>query len=118
MKCLAWFFLLALCSPILTHAQDSSSPEQMKGTICDSGCVLRQGDVATCQPTCAKPNGIAVFIDEHGAIRQILNQDVCKSHLGKQVDMTAVPEKPGIVPVVRQQEMWLHIQDLRDMPAQ
>jgi hypothetical protein len=58
---------------------------------------------------------MAVFVDDEGEVRQIINQDICKSHMGKHVKMKAVPEDPKIVPT---QEKWLRIQDLQDVPPQ
>lgn len=109
-------FLLVLGSAVLMHAQSSSLAKEMNGTICDSGCVTRQGKVATCNPTCTKTTGVAVFVDDQGNVQQIVNQDICKSHMAKHVKMTAAPEKPMIFPTEDQREYWLRIQDLHDVP--
>lgn len=58
---------------------------------------------------------MAVFVDDQGGVRQIMNQDICHSHMGKHVEMKAVPEKPGIIPIVHEREMWLRIEYLHDV---
>ena len=113
MKRIAWLSVLALCSAALVCAQSASKAKQMTGTICDSGCVVQQADTATCNPACKHMRGEAVFIDDQGGVREIMNQDVCKTHMGKHVKMTAVPENPKIIPIHAGEE-WLQIEDLQD----
>jgi hypothetical protein len=91
--------------------------KEMNGTVCDSWCVTQQGSVATCNPACTKKSGVAVFIDDQGSVLQVVNQDICKSHMNKHVKMMAVPEKPKIFPTEHEREDWLRIQDLQDMPS-
>jgi hypothetical protein len=57
--------------------------------------------------------GEAVFIDDEGGVREIMNQDVCKTHMGMHVKMTAVPKDPKIIPIHAGEE-WLLIEDLQD----
>ena len=115
---IAGLLLLALGSTALMYAQSSSPAKEMNGTICDARCVTQQGDVATCNPTCTnRKSGVAVFVDDQGGVWQIVNQDICRSHMSKRVRMTVVPEKPKIFPTEHQREDWLRIQDLRDMPS-
>jgi len=112
MNRIAWLSLFVVCSAILMHAQASSTAKEMNGTICNSRCVTRQADAATCDPACTETSGWAVFIDDQGGVRQIINQDICKSHMGKHVKMTVIPEEPKIIPT---QEKWLRIEDLQDV---
>jgi hypothetical protein len=110
MKRIAWLSSLLVCSAIL-HAQSPTPAKEMNGTICYSRCVIQQADTATCNPACAEKSGMAVFVDDEGNVRQIINQDVCKSHVGKRVKVTVIPEKPKIIPT---REDWLMIEKLHD----
>ena len=117
MKRIAVLLLFAICLAAFAYAQDSGGAEEMTGTICDAWCVTHQGKVATCQRTCAKKSGVPVFVNDRGEVRQIMNQDVCQSHMGRRVKMIAVPEEPKFIPTVSDREMWLRVQDLHDMPS-
>ena len=96
MRRTGWIFLVILCSAGFLLSQSSNSPMnsgqsmRITGTVCQSSCVSRSGDLATCDPTCTTKSGEMVLVDDQGNVRQISNQDMCKSHLGKHVKVTAM----------------------------
>ncbi|MGA2960601.1 MAG: hypothetical protein ABSD96_02935 [Candidatus Korobacteraceae bacterium] len=84
MKRFAWLFLAVLCSAILVNAEDKT----MSGWVCDSKCVVQNGDRATCDPTCTERSGDDVFISDDGAVSAISNPAMCASHVNKHVNAT------------------------------
>jgi len=66
----------------------------MRGTICRSSCVTVVDNLSTCDKSCTDKNSAAVLVDDQGNVQQIANQDMCMSHMGKHVKMTAVPTLP------------------------
>jgi hypothetical protein len=78
---LAWLFLAVLCSAVLLNAEDNT----MSGWVCDSKCVVQNGNRATCDPTCTEMGDDAVFISDEGAVLTISNQEICTSHMNKHV---------------------------------
>src|SRR5271169_2963463 len=106
MSRIAWLFLLVLCLAVFVCAQNSSGAQEMNGTICDSQCVVQQGGLATCDLTCTEKSGEAVFVGDNGTVMQVANQDMCKSHMGQHVKMTA---KHVDAPAERQREQWIEI---------
>ena len=89
MKRLVWLFLAVLCSAVLLNAEDNT----MSGWVCDSKCVVQNGNRATCDPTCTAKGDDAVFISDEGAVSTISNQDICTSHMNKHVK-ASIPAKP------------------------
>jgi hypothetical protein len=66
--------------------------------------------VATCDPLCTDKTGEAVLVDDQGNVKKIANQDMCNSHMGKHVKMTAVPNE-------KEREESLRIMELYDDPG-
>src|SRR5208337_1554647 len=91
MKRIAWLFLVVLGFATLMHAQDSTTSTKLSGTICNSACVTKVADLSTCDKSCTDNRGKAVLVDDQGKVMQIADQDqnMCKSHMGKHVNMTA-----------------------------
>jgi hypothetical protein len=89
MKRLVWLFLVVLCSAILLNAEDNT----MTGWVCDSKCVVHNGNRATCDPTCTERSGDVVFISDEGTISTISNPDVCASHMNQHVRATFAPQE-------------------------
>lgn len=106
MKRTACLCLLFLFSAVLMYAQKSGAAREMDGTICYAACVTQQSDLATCDPTCTNQTGAAVFVSDNGHVMQVANQDMCKSHMGQHVKMTAKEVKP---PSESQREQWIQI---------
>ncbi len=107
MKRIAWLFLVVLGSAILMHAQSSTKSTEMSGTICQSSCVSHVDNLATCDKNCTDKSGEAVLVDDQGILHPIANQDMCRSHMGKHVKMTAVPTEG-------QRERELRIEDIEN----
>jgi hypothetical protein len=86
-------FLVVLGSVVVMYAQNSTQKKMtLTGTVCQSSCVTRVGNsVATCDPNCTDKSGDAVLVDEQGNVLTIANQQICSSHMGKHVKMTALP---------------------------
>jgi hypothetical protein len=108
MKQMVWLVLLILGSIPWSYAQDSSKAQQMSGTICNAKCVIQTPDHASCDPKCDITGGQSVFINDAGKVDKITNQEKCRSYMGKNVTMTAVPTGlPGDRSVVIQK---IHVQ--------
>jgi hypothetical protein len=110
MKRIGWMFLVVLGCVSLMQAQNSSKKMQLSGTICHSSCVTRVDNVATCDTSCLDKSGAAVLVDDQGQVQQIANQDMCTSHMGKHVKMTAVPA----IPSEKERENTLRIMQLTE----
>ena len=106
MKRLAWLLMVALGSVTLIHAQTSTRPMNLSGTICRLSCVTQVGNRNTCDTTCADKQGEAVLVDDQGNIQKISQQDqsMCESHMGKHVMAQAVPtekEREGALHILK-----------------
>jgi hypothetical protein len=112
MRRISWMFLVVLGAAGLMQSQSSTDSMKLSGTVCRSTCVQNTGagNVPTCNPLCTDQGGEAVLVDDQGNVRQIANQDLCKTHMGKHVKMTAVPVKP----TEKQREESLRIMELYD----
>ena len=86
--------LLVICLAVWAYAEDPPKAEEMHGTICDSKCVTQTSNTATCNPNCMEKSGVAVFINDNGTVKQIANQEICKSYMGKHVKMKARERQP------------------------
>ena len=106
MKRITWLFLVVLGSVILMQAQSSSSPMKLKGTVCNSSCVTKVDSLSTCDKGCTDRSGPAVLVEDNGQVNNIANQDICKSHMGKHVKMTAVPTEKEREDTVRIMELY------------
>jgi len=93
MKQATWLLAGVLCSAMLVAAQNTQSdqPQQMKGTICNSACVVQQAHTPTCDPTCTEKSGPTVFVSDSGKVHKIANQEMATPHTGKHVTMKCVP---------------------------
>ncbi len=87
MKRIAWLFVAVLCFATMLNAKDKE--KTMSGWICNSKCVMHNGNTATCDPNCAETAGEAVFISDSGKVMNISDQDVCASHMNKRVKAKA-----------------------------
>lgn len=92
------------------QAQDSSSKVEMRGTICRSSCVTVVNNLSTCDKSCTDRSSAAVLVDDQGNVRQIANQDMCMSYMGKHVKMTAVP----VIPSEKERESAIRIMRLAE----
>jgi hypothetical protein len=122
MRRIGWMFLVVLGLACLIQAQSSSKSMELSGTVCRSTCVSSVGanNVSTCDPLCTDKGGEAVLIDDQGNVKKIANQDMCASHMGKHVKMTARREdQPGAAaaPTEKQREESIRIMELHDDPG-
>lgn len=122
MRRIGWMcFVVVLCSASFMYAQSSSNQMQMSGTVCQSACVVNNSpEVSTCDPLCTIKGGTAVLVSDKGNVMQIANQDICQSHMGKHVTLTAAPaEEPAAaaIPTEKQREQKLRIMELHDDPG-
>jgi len=104
MKRILMLSLVMICFTALLYAK---GPKQvMDGTICNSQCVSQVSNRATCDPTCTDTSGDTVFVNDSGAVAPVANPDICQSHMGKHVKMTAtqVSGQPGAVQVQQLQD--------------
>ena len=86
MKRIICFFIVGVCSAILLNAEDQS---MISGWVCDSKCVVLNGDQTTCNANCAERSGDAVFIDDSGTVTRISNPQSCAPHMNQRVSATA-----------------------------
>jgi hypothetical protein len=117
MKRIAWLFLVVLGSVIVTQAQSSANQMKLSGTVCNSSCVSQVQNLATCDKECTDKSGPAVLVDDQGKVMNIANQDMCKSHMGKHVKMTAMrmDQPPAAsLPTEKQREETIRIMELYD----
>jgi hypothetical protein len=102
------FGLFAIAAVVFSTAfvfgEDMKS-HKMTGTICDAKCVTQSSNLATCDTSCTERSGTAVFVDDRGTVKQIANQEMCKSHMNKHVKMTAAPSEEQREETVRIQEL-------------
>ncbi len=91
MKRLVLFFAVVLCLAISLSAEDQAS--KMTGWLCDSKCVIPNGDHVTCNPKCTERSGSAVFIDDRGEVYQVANSSVWDQHMNKRVTGTGTVDK-------------------------
>jgi hypothetical protein len=95
MKRMALLLLVTLCTAVLASAdemgkgKDEGKGTAMSGWLCNSKCVKTSGNKNTCDKSCTATEGDVVFIDSHGQVDNIANQDMVKSHTGKKVKMMA-----------------------------
>ena len=114
MRRIAWLFLVALGSVTLVHAQSSTNPMELSGTVCQSTCVSEVNSLATCDKACADTSGDAVLIDDQGNIMKIANQNICKSHMGKHVKIQAVPTEKEREKTLQEQQQYLQVLKIED----
>jgi hypothetical protein len=99
MKRMALLLVAMLCIGVVAYADEmGKSKDEGKGTamtgwLCNSKCVKPSGDKNTCDKTCTAAEGDVVFIDSHGKVDNIANQDMVKMHAGKKVKMMAAMNK-------------------------
>jgi hypothetical protein len=107
----ALLLLLVLCSAVLVFAQNQ---QEMNGTICNAQCVAQspKGN-PTCYPGCHGVGGPAVFVGDDGIVRDVENQDLCQSHMGKRVKMTFEPAKPPATE--KQRENIIHALEIQNL---
>jgi len=111
MRRIGWVLLVVLVSAgFVMYAQTSANEMKMNGTICRSTCVSQVNGLSTCDPLCSDKSGDAVLVDDQGNIKKIANQDICMSHMGKRVKVTAVPSE-------KNREDTLRIMELYDNPG-
>ena len=102
MKRIAWLLLAVLCSTLLLRAEDEGNT--MTGWVCDSKCIVHDGDRTTCNPKCTERSGAAVFIDDYGTVFQVSNPAFCASHMNQRVKAKGTKNKDKQVTFMDLQE--------------
>jgi hypothetical protein len=93
MKRIAWLLVAVLVSLISLYAEDTGKETAMTGWLCNSKCVTQSAGPAACDQNCADKSGDIVFVDDHGQVFNIANQDKVMLHAGKKVKMKCSPVK-------------------------
>jgi hypothetical protein len=99
MRRMALLLVAIVCMGIAAYAdemgkdKDDGKGTAMSGWLCNSKCVKTSGSKSTCDKGCTATEGDVVFIDSHGKVDNIANQDMVKSHAGKKVKMMASMNK-------------------------
>lgn len=114
MRRMALLLVAMLCCGIVAYADEmGKSKDEGKGTamtgwLCNSKCVKPSGSKNTCDKACTATDGDVVFIDSHGQVDNIANQDMVKEHAGKKVKMMAKMNKDS-----KMLEVYQVVQELR-----
>jgi hypothetical protein len=101
MKTTVWLLIAVMGSTMLLYAQeDNKASVTMTGMICDSKCVVRGPDQASCNKKCSEQSGEYVFLTGQNVL-QISNPDMVKSFKGKRAKVKCAPskDKPGMMEV-------------------
>ncbi len=103
MRRIALLLFSIFCLAILVFAQNNTQdntkgkPVEMTGWVCNSACVDQSSGAATCNQACSENTGPVVFIDSHGRVHNIGNQDQDKVRpmAGKKATMKGMMEPDG-----------------------
>jgi len=93
MKHTGWLVLEVLLLATSLFAQNPSKGKEMSGTICNSACVEKVHDLATCNTSCTDKSGDCVLVDDLGKIMKIENQKMALPHVKQHVKVVAVPSE-------------------------
>ena len=95
---------------------------EMSGTVCKQACVSYAGatlrDSAIQQRTLS--NGPTVLVDDAGNVKKIANEEMCKSHMGKHVKLTAVHAQAtsaAASSTEKQREELLRVMEIHNDPG-
>jgi len=74
-----------LGSALVLYGEDAGKGKAMTGWVCNSECVVQGADRATCDQSCNKKGGDAVFVDDQGNVLKITGkyQEMAKKHMAK-----------------------------------
>ena len=122
MRQIGWMFMVVLGSVAFMQAQDSSKAMQLSGTVCQASCLTSTGagNVPTCDPLCTNRGGPAVLVNDAGNVQKISNPEMCASHMGKHVKLTAMPSNQpaaAATPTEKQREESLRIMEIHNDPG-
>lgn len=122
MRRIGWTLLVVLGWAGLVHAQSSSNKMELSGTVCKRACVTSAGtnNTPTCDPQCTLSNGPTVLVDDAGNVKKIANEEMCQSHMGKHVKLTAVhADQPSAAatPTEKQREESLRVMEIHNDPG-
>lgn len=92
--------VLALAGFAYADESSNNATVTMTGYICDSKCVVRKADQATCSNKCSEASGEYVFLTGQNAL-QISNPEIVKPFAGKRAKVKCAPskDKPGMMEV-------------------
>ena len=107
MKTIVWLAVLMLCPTLLVVAEKSPSTSQSRGAVCNSACVTKVNNVATCDPDCTDRSGQCVHVDDAGVLTNVADSEACKGR-------THIPDKPvrASKETEKQREEDLRIEEL------
>jgi len=122
MRRIGWMLLVVPCLAGMMHAQSSSNKMELSGTVCKQACVTYAGasHTSTCDPQCTLSSGPTVLVDDAGNVKRIANEEMCQSHMGKHVKLTAVQaEQPSAAaaPTEKQREESLRVMEIHNDPG-
>jgi hypothetical protein len=93
MKRSVYLMLVLLASALWLYAEDMDKATEMTGWLCNSKCVSKNAGHAACDQRCTEKSADIVFVDDHGQVYKIDNQDKVMSKAGKKVKMKCRPAK-------------------------
>ena len=122
MRRTGWMLIVVLGLAGLMYAQSSSDKMELSGTVCKQACVTGAGasNTPTCDPRCTLSSGPTVLVDDAGNVKRIANEEMCQSHMGKHVKLTAVKnDQPSAAaaPTEKQREESLRVMEIHNDPG-
>jgi hypothetical protein len=96
MKRITWLLLVVLCPAVFVVAQNASV-KGMNAAVCNSACITKVHNVATCDTACTDRSGHCVALTDDGAITKVADRKECKG-------ITHQPAKASVVPTETEKE--------------
>ena len=77
------YVVLSLAIPITASASEAKVTKAETGSICNSACVTKVDNVATCDPRCWDRSGQCVFVEDNGGLTPVTDRNRCGEHWNK-----------------------------------
>ena len=104
MQRIVWLFIVILGLASFLLATSPTKAAQKHGRACNSACVTKVNNVATCDLACTDRSGHCVLIDDEGAVTRSENRQACKGR-------SNIPAKTASAPTETEEQRE---RDLRD----
>ena len=98
---------MLLCPAVLIATGASRKATQENSAICNSACVTKVNNVATCDPGCTDRSGHCVAVDDQGDLSKVSDRSECKGYTHQAAKPTPVRQETE-----QERERDLRIQEL------